>query len=261
VKVRYPPAEVEAKGEPVEGQVTVSIADPKLSARYTAMLLKGLTIGPAPGWMQRRLRYAGMRPISNVVDVTNYVMLEWGQPLHAFDYDKLLKRSKGKPPAITVRPAKAGEVLLTLDGQKRELSPENLVIADQTGAIALAGVMGGADTEVTAETKNVLLESASFDFVSIRRTMRQFNLPSEASARFSRGVDPEIVRPAAERAADLMQQFAGATVCRGMVDCYPAPRPPQVITLDLREVRRVLGVDLPPLEGVRILLSLKYQVE
>ncbi len=260
-KVKAPSAGVEAKGKPIEGRVTVSIADPKLSARYTAMLIEGITVGPAPGWMQRRLRYAGMRPINNVVDVTNYVMLEWGQPLHAFDLDKLLKRSKGKPPAITVRPAKPGEVLVTLDGQKRELSPENLVIADEAGAVALAGVMGGADTEVSAETKNVLLESASFDFVSIRRTMRQFNLPSEASARFSRGIDPEIVKPAAERAAELMRQCAGGTVASGIVDCYPAPRPPREITLKLAAVRKLLGTDLPALDVVRILQGLKYEME
>ena len=131
--------------------------------------------------MQRRLTYAGMRPISNIVDITNYVMLEWGQPLHAFDYDKLLERAAGKTPIITVRPARAGEVLITLDSNKRELTPDNLVIADAAGPIALAGVMGGLDTEVTEATRNVLLESANFNFVSIRRTMKALNLPSEAS--------------------------------------------------------------------------------
>jgi phenylalanyl-tRNA synthetase beta chain len=160
-----------------------------------------------------------------------------------------------------VRPAKGGEVLVTLDGQKRELSPENLVIADAAGPIALAGVMGGHDTEVSAATKNVLLESASFDFVSIRRTMRQFNLPSEASARFSRGVHPEVVKPAAERAADLMRQHAGATVAQGIVDCYPAPRPPQQITLKLSEIRRILGMEMPPGEVVRILQGLKFDID
>jgi phenylalanyl-tRNA synthetase beta chain len=260
-KVKNPPSGVEARGQAIDGRVTVTIADAKLSARYTAMLIEGITVGAAPGWMQRRLKYAGMRPINNIVDITNYVMLEWGQPLHAFDLDKLLKRSAGKPPAITVRPAKPGEVLVTLDKQKRELSPENLVIADGVGAIALAGVMGGLDTEVGPETKNVLLESASFDFVSIRRTMRQYNLPSEASARFSRGVHPEVVKPAAERAADLMRQHAKGTVAQGMIDGYPSPRPPQIVSLKLGEVKRLLGTDLPPLEVVRILQSLKYDVQ
>src|SRR5262249_20768242 len=170
--------------EPIAGQVKVDIEDPSLSARYAAALIKGVAISPAPGWMQRRLTYAGMRPINNIVDITNYVMLEWGQPLHAFDYDLLVQRGGGKAPAIMVRPARPGEILVTLDGQKRELSGDNLVIADTHGPIALAGVMGGADTEVSATTRNILLESASFDFVSIRRTMKQFNLPSEASVRF-----------------------------------------------------------------------------
>src|SRR5205823_14945655 len=188
----------------------VEIEDPRLSARYAAMLLKGVKIGPAPSWMQRRLTYAGMRPINNIVDVTNYVMLEWGQPLHAFDYDVLVQRAGGKAPVITVRPARAGEVLTTLDNVQRELTPDMLLIADTAGPVALAGVMGGAETEVTPRTKNVLLESANFHFVSIRRTMKALNLPSEASIRFSKGIHPELVRPAAERAAELMRQHAGA---------------------------------------------------
>jgi phenylalanyl-tRNA synthetase beta chain len=259
--VKLPPHTAKSDGPPIEGQVRVRIADPKLSARYAAMLIKNVTLGPAPGWMQRRLSYAGMRPINNIVDITNYVMLEWGQPLHAFDYDLLVRRAGGEMPVITVRPARAGEVLTTLDGQRRELTPENLVIADEQGPIALAGVMGGADTEVSATTKNILLESANFDFVSIRRTMKQFNLPSEASLRFSKGIHPETVRPAAERAADLMRQYAGGTVCRGLVDCYPAPLPPQVVTLPLAEVRRILGLDFPVEEVSRILRALEFGVE
>jgi phenylalanyl-tRNA synthetase beta chain len=251
----------QGSGEPITGQVSVQIEDPKLSARYAAALLKGVKIGPAPGWMQRRLTYAGMRPISNVVDVTNYVMLEWGQPLHAFDYDKLVGRAGGKAPTITVRPARAGEVLKTLDNVERKLTPEMLVIVDSAGPIALAGVMGGAETEVSATTTNVLLESANFDFVSIRRTMRALNLPSEASQRFSRGIHPEMVKPALERAAELMRQHAGATVCQGIVDCYPAPIPPQVVELTGREIRRVLGIDLPLGEAARLLRSLEFTVE
>jgi phenylalanyl-tRNA synthetase beta chain len=259
--LRLPPVPAPATGPAIEGKVQVRIDDPNLSARYTAMLIEGVRIGPAPRWLQRRLAYAGMRPINNIVDITNYVMLEWGQPLHAFDYDLLVKRAGGKPPVITVRPARPGEVLTTLDGQKRELKSENLVIADVEGPIALAGVMGGAETEVTAATRNILLESASFDFLSIRRTMKQFNLPSEASVRFSKSIHPEIVRPAAERAADLMAKHAGGTVCRGLVDSYPAPLTPQVVTLRLQEVRRQLGMDLAGEEVVRILRALEFQVE
>lgn len=263
--LRYPSSEglqqASAKRAPVEGQVQVQIEDPRLSARYTAMLIKNVTIGPSPGWMQRRLLYSGMRPISNIVDITNFVMLEWGQPLHAFDHDMLVQRAGGKVPTIIVRPARAGETLVTLDGQKRELTPDHLLIADTAGPIALAGVMGGLETEVTAKTKNILLESASFDFVSIRRTFKHFNLPSEASARFSRGIHPETVKPAAERAADLMRQFAGGEVSRGMVDCYPAPLPKQVIELKLAKVDRLLGMEFPRGETVRILKALEFDVQ
>lgn len=259
--LRLPSHVAQAAGEAIEGRVEVGIEDPKLSARYAAMLIRDVKIGPAPGWMRRRLTFAGMRPISNLVDVTNYVMLEWGQPLHAFDYDKLVERAGGKVPTIIVRPARAGEVMTTLDGVKRELSRDNLLITDSTGPIALAGVMGGADTEVSATTKHVLLESASFDFRSIRQTMRALNLPSESSLRFSKGIHPEMVRPAAERASELMRQHAGGTVCRGMVDSYPAPLAARVIDLDMAQVRRSLGVDFSTDEATRILRALEFTVE
>jgi phenylalanyl-tRNA synthetase beta chain len=259
--LRLPPHAVQARGEPITGQVSVVIENPNLSARYAAVLLEGVQIGASPGWMQRRLLYSGMRPINNIVDITNYVMLEWGQPLHAFDYDVLVRRNSGKPPVITVRPARSGEALTTLDGVRRELSEAHLVIADNAGPIALAGVMGGAETEVSPQTSKILLESANFDLRAIRRTMKFFNLPSEASMRFSRGIHPEMVRPAAERAAELMRLHAGATVCAGIVDNYPAPVPPQIILLEMSQVRRILGMDLPSSEAIRILRALEFQVE
>jgi phenylalanyl-tRNA synthetase beta chain len=260
-QVKLPPHEPRASGEPVEGKVRVVIENASLSPRYAATLLRGVKVGPAPGWMQRRLTYAGMRPISNVVDVTNYVMLEWGQPLHAFDYDKLVSRAGGKAPTITVRPARPGETLKTLDNIDRKLTPDMLVIADTAGPVALAGVMGGAETEVSAATTNVLLESASFDFLSVRRTMKALNLPSEASLRFSKGVPPASVPAAAGRAAELLRQHAGATVCKGIVDVYPAPPAPLAIDLTMAEVRRVLGVGLPLAECARLLRTLEFQVE
>jgi phenylalanyl-tRNA synthetase beta chain len=260
-KLRLPATTPTATGRAIDGLVRVSIEDAKLSPRYAAGLIQGVTVGPAPVWMQRRLSYAGMRPINNIVDITNYVMLEWGQPLHAFDHDKLVVRAKGKPPHIIVRPARAGEVLRTLDGQDRKLTADMLVIADEAGPIALAGVMGGAETEVSDATKNVLLESANFDFVSIRRTMRALDLPSEASQRFSKGIHPALVPLALGRASELMRLHAGGAVCKGVVDAYPAPRPPQVVELKLSEVRRTLGVDLV-LEGCMSLLrSLEFEVE
>jgi phenylalanyl-tRNA synthetase beta chain len=259
--LRLPSTAVQTGDESIAGQVEVAIEDAKLSARYAAALLKDIKIGSAPGWMQRRLTYAGMRPISNIVDVTNYVMLEWGQPLHAFDYDVLRQRARGKVPHIIVRPARPGEVLTTLDNNRRELTPDILLIADDAGPIALAGVMGGKETEVSDATTNILLESANFNFVSIRRTMRALDLPSEASVRFSKGIHPETAKPAAERAAELMRQTAGGTVCRGLVDTYPAPLPACVIDLKMSEVRRQLGMDFPVSEAVRILRALEFQVE
>jgi phenylalanyl-tRNA synthetase beta chain len=258
--VKLPATELTTGGEPAK--VAVNIEDPKLSARYAAFVIRGVTVGPAPGWMQRRLLYAGMRPINNIVDVTNYVMFEWGQPLHAFDYDALIARAGGGTPMITVRPARAGETLVTLDNQKRELTPEHLVIADEKGPIALAGVMGGLETEVTAATKNVLLETANFDGVSIRKTFHHFNLPSEASQRFSRGIHPEVALPAGKRAAELLRKYAGGTVAPNVVDVYPAPRPAQRVELPVRQLRRTLGMpDFPVDEAVRILRALEFAVD
>lgn len=256
-----PEPTVQTVAERIDGKVSVEIADPKLCGRYTATVIRHVTIGEAPRWMRSRLQAAGVRPISNAVDITNYVMLERGQPLHAFDYDVLVRRADGAAPVITVRPAKAGERLKTLDGQDRELGPENLVIADAAGPVALAGVMGGLDTEVTAATKTILLESAAFDFVSVRKTARQFTLFSEASTRFSKGVHPELARPAAVRAAELFRAHAGGEVLSGMVDNYPTPVPPQVIDLTASDIRRVLGFDIPPVEVERVLTALQFQVE
>jgi phenylalanyl-tRNA synthetase beta chain len=259
--VTLPSTQPQAVGSPIEGRVGVVIADPVLSPRYAAGLIEGVKIGPAPGWMQRRLAYAGMRPINNIVDITNYVMLEWGQPLHAFDYDVLVRRAGGKAPTITVRPAREGEILRTLDNVERKLTPDMLVIADEAGAIALAGVMGGAETEVSDRTTNILLESASFDFINIRRTMRALELPSEASLRFSRGIHPEMVPLALGRASELMRQYANGTVARGVVDVYPAPWAPRVVELRSSEVARILGMEMPQEECRRILQTLEFQVE
>ncbi len=259
-RVRICPPTMLESGEPIAGKVRVAIADPSLSARYAATLIDGVRIGPSPGWMRRRLRLAGVRPISNVVDVTNYVMLEWGQPLHAFDYDVLVRRAKGVP-EITVRPAHPHEVLVTLDGVTRILTPDRLVIADSAGAIAVAGVMGGAETEVTPTTTAILLESANFQFVSIRKTTQALKLPSEASARFGRGVPPAQAEPAARRATELIRTLAGGSVARGVADCYPAPQTPSVVTLGPADARRILGMDVARDEMARILTALEFACE
>ncbi|MCE9563615.1 MAG: phenylalanine--tRNA ligase subunit beta [Planctomycetes bacterium] len=256
-----PEPKVETVAEKIDGKVAVVIADPKLCPRYTATIIRNAKVGPSPRWMGSRLQYAGMRPINNVVDITNYVMLEYGQPLHAFDYDVLVRRAGGKAPTITIRPATTGEKLKTLDGQERELSPDNLVIADGVGAIALAGVMGGGETEVTADTKTILLESAAFDFVSVRKTARQFNLFSEASTRFSRGIHPELVKPAATRVAGLLRTCAGGEVLAGTIDNYPAPPAPQVVELRRSEIARLLGFDVPTAEVERVLTALQFTLK
>lgn len=259
--VRTPKPETPATGPPITGRVTVAIEDAKLSARYAAWLIEGVTVGQSPTLIQTQLSYAGMRPINNVVDVTNYVMLEYGQPLHAFDYDVLVKRAGGAVPRITVRRARAGETLVTLDKVERKLSTDQLVIADAAGPIALAGVMGGLETEVSPATKNVLLESANFDFVSVRRTAKALDLHSEASLRFSRGIHPEQVRPAGQRAAELLAKYAGGAVAAGVVDSYPAPPTVQVIELKLTEVKRLLGVEIGADEASRVLTALDFKVE
>ena len=259
-RVRSPEPTMLAEGAPVDECVEVVIEDPSLSARYTATLLRGCAIRPSPEWMRRRLRLAGIRPISNVVDVTNYVMLEWGQPLHAFDYAVLAQRVQGRP-RITVRPARPGETLTTLDGVTRSLTPERLIIADDAGPIAVAGVMGGAETEVTAATTTVLLESANFHFVSIRKTTQALRLPSEASARFGRGVPPALALPAVVHATELMRRLGGGTIARGVADCYPAPQRSPVVLLTRAEVKRILGIDLSRAEIERILSALEFRCE
>ena len=258
--VRLPSRPISFANESAAKMVGIAIEDADLSARYSAMFLADVKIGPAPGWMQRRLTYAGMRPINNIVDVTNYVMLEWGQPLHAFDYDRLSRRAGNTLPTITVRPARSGEKLVTLDKQDRELTPDMLLITDSVGPVALAGVMGGLDTEVTQQTTRVLLESANFDFRSIRRTMKTLNLPSEASVRFSKGIHPELVKPAAESAAALIQKSCGAQVFQGAAEAYPRPLPATPIELRSSEIRRLLGFDFPLADAERILNALDFQV-
>ncbi len=243
------------------GRVNVRIDDPKLCSRYSATLLRNASTGAAPRWMRSRLQTAGMRPISAVVDITNYAMLEFGQPLHAFDFDALVKRAGGTAPTMIVRSAKPGEKLVTLDKVERALGPENLVIADTAGPIALAGVMGGLETEVTAATKTILLESAAFDFVSIRKTARQFNLFSEASTRFSKGVPASLVPLGATRAAQLLQKYAGAEVLSGIVEQYASPQVIVAIELNRMEIARVLGFDIPDDEVERVLSALQFQLD
>jgi len=239
--------------------IELEIADPDLCPRYSAALIRKVRIGPSPFWMQQRLLRAGMRPINNVVDITNYVMLELGQPLHAFDYHRLKGRGKDRP-AIIVRRARQDETITTLDGQLRQLDHEMLLITDGGGPVAIAGVMGGLESEVTENTTDILLESANFNFLNNRRTSQLLGLKSEASNRFGKRVDPELTLKALARAGQLMEQLAQGQVEPTYGDVYPGKRAPTVITLNPAYVHRLLGVNIPVEEMTRILSSLEFDV-
>jgi phenylalanyl-tRNA synthetase beta chain len=245
-------------GAPVAEAVSVEIADPDLCPRYTARLITGVTIGPSPEWLVERVTASGARSVNNIVDITNYVMFELGQPLHAFDAATLAQRDGVA--AVTVRRAFDGERLTTLDGQERVLDREMLVIADDSGAIALAGVMGGENTEVSEDTVDILLESACFEPTSVSRTSRSLGLISEASTRFERGVDAEGCVHAADRAAALMAELAGGTVAPGVVDVYPVPALPRELELRTDRLNAVLGTDISADEAGAILGALGLEV-
>ncbi|MHB0977416.1 MAG: phenylalanine--tRNA ligase subunit beta [Candidatus Aquicultorales bacterium] len=246
---------VEESSLPISGRASVEILDADLCPRYEARVVLGIELGPSPLWMRQRLEKAGVRPISNIVDVTNYVMLETGQPLHAFDLDKL-HESK-----IIVRRAAEGERMVTLDGVERLLSTEDLVIADASRAVAIAGIMGGEYSEVSHTTVNVLLEAAHFKPQSIMRTARKIGLLSEASARFEKGVDPNIIGFASDRAISLMKELAGGEVLKGAVDVYPAKIEPSVVSLRTERVNAILGTGLGSDEISGILEGLDLGVE
>ncbi|XID93240.1 phenylalanine--tRNA ligase subunit beta [Paenibacillaceae bacterium WGS1546] len=233
----------------------VTIGAPEHCSLYTARYIRGVRIAPAPLWMQNRLIAAGVRPINNIVDITNYVMLEYGQPLHAFDAAKV---AGGR---IDVRLAREGETLVTLDGQERKLEPHMLVIADAEKAIGLAGVMGGANSEVTADTTDIVLESAKFDGSAIRRTSRQLGLRSEASARFEKEVDPGRVRAALDRAAGLIARYAQGLVAEGVAEAEISFKQPATIELSISRVNGILGTQLSALEIKTILSRLQFEVE
>ena len=224
---------------PASSLVSLSLQAPDLCFHYTARILRNLKIGPSPQWMVDRLAAVGLRPVNNVVDVTNYVLFEMGQPLHAFDFDKL---TGGQ---VIVRRANAGEKLVSLDGRERALTPEMLVIADAARPVALAGVMGGRDTEVTEATVNVLLESARFDPLTIRKTARGLAMASDSSYRFERGIDPLLPVRASLRAAQLMLQTAGGELMSGVVEAGSPGHAPRSLTLRLAKLKQVLGIHLP----------------
>ncbi|WP_313998233.1 phenylalanine--tRNA ligase subunit beta [uncultured Paenibacillus sp.] len=253
--VKLPDISVADAAERASDYVQVRISAPEHCMRYAARYIKGVRVGPSPQWMRNRLIAAGIRPISNIVDITNYVMLEYGQPLHAFDADKI---AGGR---IEVRLAREGEVMVTLDDQERKLEPHMLLIADGEKPIALAGVMGGANSEVTAETANILLESARFEGGTVRKTSRQLGLRSESSIRFEKGVDDARVIPALDRAASLMARYAGGLVAEGIVQAVTREEEPAEVTVTLERINSYLGTELSTLEVKTVFGRLGFEYE
>jgi len=237
-------------GHTIQEVAAVTILAPNLCPRYSARLVRGVTIGPSPAWLCNRLLSVGIRSINNVVDVTNFVLMEYGQPLHSFDFDTLAERR------IVVRKADPNEKMTTLDGQERDLTPEMLVIADGEKGVALAGIMGGLNTEIQDTTKNILLESAYFEPRCIRRTAKKLALSSEASMRFERGVDIEGVLKANDRAALLIRELAGGEIVPGWIDQYPQPLAISPITLNTQKTSRFLGVEVSAEKAAEISRSL-----
>jgi phenylalanyl-tRNA synthetase beta chain len=253
--VRPPVPRVTEAAEPVTERTGVDVQDTMLCPRFTARMIVDVRVGPSPAGIAQRLEASGVRAINNIVDVTNYVMLEMGQPMHAFDYD-LLRGGR-----LVVRPGRPGEPLMTLDGVQRTLDPQTLVVADAERAGGVAGVIGGGNTEISERTTCVLLEAASWDPAMIRRTSRRLGVRTESSARFERGIDTAGILAVQDRAITLMQELAGGEILRGVIDVYPRPLSPRAVDLRWPAVGRLLGIDVPEDEGVAILRSLGFMVE
>ncbi|MBN2593155.1 MAG: phenylalanine--tRNA ligase subunit beta [Sedimentisphaerales bacterium] len=250
-----PKIELDESEKDVTEFAGVQIDEPDLCGRYTARVIEGLKVGPSPGWLRKRLEAIGMRSVSNVVDATNYAMMETGQPPHAFDYDKI---AQGK---IIVRKALAGERIVSIDGTQCELNPDMLVIADPGGPVAVAGVMGGLDSEVGEKTTRILLEDAYFDPVSVRTTSRKLGLPSEAAFRFERIVDIEKIDWASKRTSQLIVRVAGGKVAKGVVDVYPKKPEQKTVTLRLSRLNKLLGIEVPAEKVMKILSALSFEPE
>ncbi|MBA3825980.1 MAG: phenylalanine--tRNA ligase subunit beta [Ktedonobacterales bacterium] len=254
--LKPPPTTVPERGKTKVAKLAqVTVVDADLCPRFTARVIQGVRLGPSPLWMVLRLAAAGMRSINNVVDITNYVMLETGQPLHAFDYDHVAGHH------LTIRRAKAGEHITTLDGQDRALDPDMMLVCDDAGPSSIAGVMGGALSEVADTTTNILLESATWDGGNIRRTSTKLGLRSEASSRNEKGLDPELARVGLDRAAHLLAEIAGGTVAPGIIDVYAHPVQPRTLPFHIDDVAWLLGYTVTPSEVAAALTALQFGVE
>ncbi|HEY52635.1 MAG TPA: phenylalanine--tRNA ligase subunit beta [Caldilineae bacterium] len=252
----------QTQAPPASDYCDIEIVDDDLCYRFTATIIRDVQVKPSPFWMQHRLKLLGQRPISNLVDITNYVMFEWGKPLHAFDYDRLRERARsiGKDKVkIIVRRAEEGERFTTLDNVERTLDHDVLMICDEVGPVGIGGVMGGLETEISDTTTTVLLESASFNFINIRQTSRKFKLPSEAAYRFSRGVPSELDPIGNIRGAQLMADLGGGDIASGIVEDYPRPQTMVEVPVTARDVERWLGIALSQDEIVAILQRLEFE--
>src|SRR5215216_3642497 len=285
-ELRKPDIQYETEGQPVKDLVSIEITDPELNPRFVIGLIRDVEIKPSPYQIHRRLRLAGVRPINNIVDATNYAMLDIGEPLHAFDYDVLKERAGNKNVKILTRAAREGEKLTTLDGVVRKLTSTNVLVCDEKGPVSLAGVMGGAETEVYdaskevldatspdmkpgeqqlgkasvrgVSTANILLEGAAWNFINIRKTAKQHNLPSEASFRFSRGVHPALAEQGVQRGLQFMAQWSGGKIAPGLVDEYPFKPKDAIVTVTSGDVKRLLGIDLTPNQIAELLTRLEF---
>jgi len=255
-KLRRPEISFTENSEDIQGITSVRILDPDACPRYTARVIRDVDIRPSPAWMRRRLESVGLRSINNVVDVTNFVMMELGQPLHAFDF-RFLEQGR-----IVVRRSRAGEIFVSLDEKERVLQPDTLMICDGVKPVAIGGVMGGLNSEIQNDTEMILLESAYFDPASIRRTARALGMGTDAAFRFERGIDPEGLIPALDRAAGLIAELSGGAVCRGAIDQHPRiVRTAENIPLRLKRIRDILGAAVGEEDVLRILGSLEMRVE
>ncbi|MCJ7604574.1 MAG: phenylalanine--tRNA ligase subunit beta, partial [Dehalococcoidales bacterium] len=253
--LHIPEISYEETGDPIEGKVSIEIADAELCPRYCATLITGITIAESPAWLQERLTAAGQRPINNIVDISNYIMLEYGQPLHTFDYDRLVGQH------IVARRAEAGELFTTLDEQDRQLTGNMCVIGDAARTVAIAGVMGGLNSEVTYNTANILVEAASFKPGSIHYTSHYLDLRSEASTRFERGISAEMTIPALRHATQLIAELGKGTVAKGIIDVYPGKKEPAAVTVTVEKAERVIGIPYTEEQIVDSLTALGFSCE
>jgi len=263
--LRQPSYDVVMDGPPLDGRVVITTAEPDLNPRFVALLIEGVRQTPSPYWMQYRLRLAGQRPINVVVDISNYVMLEVGQPNHTFDYDVLRRRADGYAPdgpiQIHTRLPQPSETVTTLDGATRKLEPYTILVTDPAGNLSIGGIMGGRESEIGDATTRVLLEAASWNFINIRRSANALDLHTEAAYRFGRGVPPSLALLGAKRAAELLRTLAGGTVAQGIIDTYPHPVAPVVIDLDPAYVRKLSGLELSAEAIGELLTRLEFVVE